>query len=350
MVHAARKVVAVAFILAGSTFAFAQSDTKVESSRAVKSPDGTKSVMVDRFTPVVDGEPERFSGRMLVRVTATDGSPVRQRYIEASQVRVIQPPVWIDDSKICAFVYNVAKNSNGIVYFNPETNRALQVEFVMPTRNMAASGMAEQELTSLEVTEFSGAETFKIRNIPWNGGSAFPLVLPELPAFNGQPYDATFLNQLNTALESYKTFLKTNGVESLEPEQASESFTADESWLGLLACAGADSYLVGIPLTPGEHQKVLDRARIVKVKNLSLSCSQHAAGETNDQPMVDSRYLTQWSDASHLQVVEESYGAESETPVASNIVTLDVKSGDVKEHPRNAVAATTVTQSAVSDE
>src|SRR5687768_2419366 len=78
--------------------------SQVESSRAVTSEDGKRTVVVDRLTPVVDGEAERFSGRMLVRVSATDGSAPRQRYIEASQVRVIQPPVWLDNSRVCAFV------------------------------------------------------------------------------------------------------------------------------------------------------------------------------------------------------------------------------------------------------
>ncbi len=324
-------------LLAGSAL-WAQTDTKVESGRAVTSADGKKTVVVDRFTPMVDGEPERFSGRMLVRVTSSDGSAARQRYIEASQVRVIQPPVWIDGNRTCAFVYNVAKNSNGIVYFEPETNRALQVEFVMPARQMAASGKVEQELTSLEVAEFSAQGVLKTRNIPWKGGSAFPLVLPPLPSFDGQPYDAAFLKALNDALSAYKDFLKRNNITSLEPEQASESFSEDESWLGTLACGGTESYLLGIPLTGGTASDVLERTRAVKTAGLSLSCSQHSTGEAGEHTMSDSRFLTTWKDGATLQVMKESYGAETDVPVVTPIKSLNVKTGAVQDQ------ATTGTQ------
>ena len=318
---------AAAVLLMCANCLWAQSDTKVESSRAVTSPDQTRTVVVDRFTPVVDGQPERFSGRMLVRVKSADGSQTRQRYIEASQVRVIQPPVWVDDSRVCAFVYNVAKNSNGIVYFEPETNRALQVEFVMPSRQMAASGKVEQELTSLEVTEFSGQDVFRTRNVPWHGGSAFPLVLPPLPEFEGRPYDVAFLNSLNTAIQVYKEFLKKHNLTSLEPEQASESFNGKETWLGLLACGGADSFLLGVPLKQTQPTAVLDKVRIARVPDLMLACSQRSASEGGEQSMIESRFLTAWEDMDTLQVMKESYGTETEAPLVEPVFSLDAKTG-----------------------
>lgn len=328
----------MAVILLAGSAVWAQTDTKVESSRAVSSPDGKKTAVVDRFTPVVDGEAERFSGRMLVRVTSNDGGPARQRYIEASQVRVIQPPVWIDDSRVCAFVYNVAKNSNGIVYFEPESNRALQVEFVMPTRQMAASGQLEQELTSLEVTEFSAQETLKISNVPWKGGSAFPLVLSQLPSFDGSPYGVEFFKHLNNSLTAYKDFLKRNGVKSLEPEQASESFNENDTWLGLLACGSSDSYLVGVPLRQEPATEVLGAARIVKVPGLSLSCGYHAAGEGFEPAMEEERYLTEWKNENLLQVMKETYDMETDAPKTSVLFSLDVSTGNVHDQ------ATTGTQ------
>ncbi len=347
MMQAIAKAAVVVVLLAGSTL-WAQTDNKVESSRAVESADGQKTVVVDRFTPMVNGEPERFSGRMLVRVTSKDGSPTRQRYIEASQVRVIQPPVWVDENRVCAFVYNVAKNSNGIVYFEPETNRALQVEFVMPARQMAASGKVEQELTSLEVTEFSADGVLKTRNVPWQGGSAFPLVMPPLPSFDGRPYDVAFLKQLNGALSAYKDFLKRNNIKSLEPEQASESFSEDESWLGLLACAGADSYLLGIPLAPGTAESVMTKTRAAKTANLSLSCEQHVAADTSDATMSDSRFLTAWRDSATLQVMKETYGTETDEPVVTALLALNVRTGTVQDQTTTATQSTTGTAAAQS--
>lgn len=330
MMQTIARAATVMMLFAGTTL-WAQTDTKVESGRAVASADGQKTVVIDRFTPMVNGEPERFSGRMLVRVTSADGSPTRQRYIEASQVRVIQPPVWIDGNRVCAFVYNVAKNSNGIVYFEPETNRALQVEFVMPARQMAASGKVEQELTSLEVSEFTSQGVLKTRNVPWKGGSAFPLVLPPLPSFDGRPYDTAFLKQLNDALAAYKGFLKRNNITSLEPEQASESFSEDELWLGLLACSGGDSYLLGIPLAPGAAENVLSKTRAIKTAGLSLACSQQVAGDGGEAAMTDSRFLTAWKNGTTLQAMKETYGAESDEPVLSPVFALDVKTGAVQE-------------------
>lgn len=311
--------------LAGS-IAAGRTDTTVESSRPVSSDDGKKTVVVDRLTPVVDGVPEKNSGRMLLRVTSSDSSP-KQRYIEASQVRVIQPPVWLDGSRVCAFVYNVAKNSNGIVYFEPETNRALQVEFVMPARHMAASGKVEQELTSLEVTDFA-KDTMKIRNVPWQGGSAFPLVLPPLPDFQGRPYDAAFLQQLNGAIGSYRQWLGTNKLTTLEPEQASESFSADNKWLGLLACAGDDSYVLAVPLDKGtKPEAVFGAVKLGKLSGVKLSCSQHATSEAEDQPMADERYLTSWEGPAKLQVLKEVYDTETEAARTVPVATLDVTTG-----------------------
>lgn len=313
--------------------AVAQTDTRVESSRPVTSADGSKTVVVDRLTPIVDGEPERFSGRMLIRVTSGDGQPARQRYIEASQVRVVQPPVWLDGSRVCAFVYNVAKNSNGIVYYEPATNRALQVEFVMPARKMAASGKVEQELTSLEVTEFD-KETLKIRNVPWKGGSAFPLVLNGLPAFSGSPYDAAFLGKLNASIRAYKQWLASNNLQSMEPEQASEAFSDDNKWLGMLACGReGESYLVGVPLVSGEPETVLNSVKVAKVTGVELSCAQHAAGEDEEQPVSDHRFLTDWTTPTALQVIRESYDAESDEARATPMMSLDVRTGALTETP-----------------
>lgn len=341
MIHVGVKSAALAMTLACGV-AFAQTDTRVESSRAVKSPSGTKTVVVDRLTPVVDGEAERFSGRMLIRVTNADGTQARQRYLEASQVRVIQPPVWLDDSRTCAFVYNVAKNSNGIVYYEPETNRAVQVEFVMPTRQMAASGSAEQELTSLEVTEFSGTRTMKTLNVPWKGGSAFPLVLPPLPEFLGQPYDLTFLNQLNAALDGYRAFLEKHKISNIEPEQASESFSDDNKWLGMLACSDAGAFLAGVPLTSTDPVTVLNSICMVKMDGIMLSCTQHTAADAPEQHSMDNRYLTAWENGNTLKVIEESYAFESEEPIITTKAKLNVETCalDVQTTASTAAATT----------
>ena len=317
----------------------AQTDTRVESSRPVVSNDGKRTVVIDRLTPVVDGEAERFSGRMLIRVTSTDGSPARQRYLEASQVRVVQPPVWLDGSRVCAFVYNVAKNSNGIVYFEPETNRALQVEFVMPARKMAASGKVEQELTSLEVTEFD-SKTMKIRNVPWKGGSAFPLVLDALPDFTGQPYDASFLKKLDTSITAYKQWLADNKLQHMDPEQASEAFSDDNNWLGLLACGHeGDSYLMGVPLKSGAPAEVLSAIKVASVKGVELSCAQHTAGDDSEAPVTDNRFLTDWKSPSVLQVIKESYDAESDEAKTAPLMSLNVETGALTDTASTATAA-----------
>lgn len=315
-----------------------QTESSVESTRSVQSPDGSKTVTVDRFTPVVDGQAERFSGRMLLRVTSNDGSAARQRYVEATQVRVMQPPVWIDGSRLCAFVYNVSKNSNGIVYFEPESNRALQVEFVMPTRYMAASGQIEQELTSLEITEFTESETLKTRNIPWKGGSAFPLVIKPLPDFQGQPWGLEFYREVNTALTAYRDFLKKHSINRLELEQASESFSPDEKWLGLLACNAQESWVLSIPLNINNAVQALSTAKAHRITGLQLSCMLQTDNGDAETTFYDRRYLTAWRDASHMHVVRESYDTESDEPVTQAIRLIDIGTGEMTDLATTATA------------
>lgn len=321
---------AAAIITAAATPSFSQTESSVESTRAVASPDGKRTVVVDRFSPVVDGQAERFSGRMMLRVTSNDGLPARQRYIEASQARVIQPPVWLEDSGLCAFVYNVAKNSNGIVYFEPATNRAVQVEFVMPARHMAASGQIEQELTSLEITEFTESETLKTRNIPWKGGSAFPLVIQPLPRFEGQPYGLDFYRQINAALGAYRDFLQKNSLEKLELEQASESFSADEKWLGLLACSPKASWALSVPLSMNDPAQVLSGSKAQRLADIPLSCSQ-TTDTQGEMPIHDSRFLTGWKGSATLLVLQETYDTESDEPITTPIREVNVNSGAVSD-------------------
>lgn len=328
-----------AMIMSAGTVLFAKSDTAVESTRAVESPDGKKTVVVDQFTPTVDGQVDRFSGRMLLRVTSKDGTPARQRYIEASQVRVIQPPVWLDGSRLCAFVYNVAKNSSGIVYFEPETNRAVQVEFVRPARPMAASGKTEFELMSLEITEFVGTETLRTHNVPWKGGSAFPLVIDALPEYQGQPFSIEFYNKVNAALASYRAFLKKNNLKQLEPEQASEAFSPDEKWLGMLACDADSAWVIGVPLGASNTEQALAQTRLTAVPGVSLSCNQHTAADSTEPSAHDNRYLTEWKSGKLLQVIRESYGAESDEPERKVLKTLDVTTGRVEDLSTTAPAA-----------
>lgn len=319
----------------------AQTDSRVESTRAVASPDGKRTAVVDRLVPVIDGEAERFSGKMLFRVTAADGTPPRQRYLEASQARVIQPPVWIgDDARVCAFVYNIAKNSNGMVYFEPDANRTIQVEFVMPMRSMAASGREESELTSFEVTEYTPdlkGEPMTILNVPYEGASVFPLAVGKLPAFTGVPYGEDFYRKLDASLKNYRALLAKYKIANLEPEQASESFSENGRWLGLLACGGEKSYLVAVPLKEGGEG---EQMRLVPVAGIQLNCGDYASADTENFHEQDSRYLTQWKNDTTVDVMRETYDPENDRAILTSVASLNVMTGALKV---NADAATTQT-------
>jgi hypothetical protein len=312
---------ASALVVAVTGFGAAAQDVQVESLPPVKSPDGKHAVIVDRLLPVVDGQAERYSGRMVLRISSGDSTaPVKQRFLEATQVRFLDNPMWLESSPWCAFVYNVAKNASGIVYMNAESGRAIQIELVAPTRRMGATQELEQEMTSLEVSDH-GANVLRTHNIPLKGGSAFPLVLKKLPAFKGKPFGLATLTEVIAALEAYHQFLANLGTQSLELEQASEAFSADGKRLAVLACADTQQYLVIAPTAAESPTSAFQAVKTVKLDaSLKLSCkvsSEQIGNESEAEASStggDFRFVTSWKDNGSVQIEREVFGAEDDEP------------------------------------
>ncbi|MGI8905303.1 MAG: hypothetical protein ACR2IE_02295 [Candidatus Sumerlaeaceae bacterium] len=283
------------------SFAGGQS-VQIESSRPATSPDGRRIAVVDRLLKLTQGEVDRFSGGMVLRVSSEASSSVlRQRYVEGTQVRLLQSPVWLD-ATWCAFTYNIAKSANGIVYLNSDSGEGYQVEFVAPPRRMGATGTIEQEVTSLDVTML-GTTATRILNVPYKGGSAFPLRLRPLPRFESKPFGKEFLDHLISACEGYRLLLATNNASIIEPEQATEAFSADEKTLALLACVDHRPVLCIVPLSDGDPRVLpLD-------EEVSLNCIV-AASDAEPQPgdvTGFSRFTTSWKDESQILVEREVF-------------------------------------------
>lgn len=323
------------------TCSFAAGEVRVERTKPVTSPDAAKAVVVDRILPVVDGEVENFSGKMLVRVTDQGGNTLKQRYIETSQIQLVYQPVWLDD-QWCAFAYSIWKNANGMIYFNLSTGEAFQVELVATSRLMGATGKTETELTSFEVAHY-GDKVTRISNVPHAGGSVFPLYLPSIPAFTNTPFPKSFLEQLIQAYQAQADFCKAHAIDSLEIEQGSESFNPSDSQMALLACLGNAPGLFLVPLKDKSTSAALAATRVVKLgPDVVLTCAADSPETTEPQENQEAkdpgegeraRYATGWKDDTHAFVGKELFAAEDETPQKQEIYLVSLSGELTKVAP-----------------
>jgi hypothetical protein len=267
---------------------------------------------------------------MVLRVTDKSTSSVtRQTYVEGTQVRTLQPPVWLDD-KWCAYTYNIAKNANGMVYLDTDSGEGYQVELVAPPRRMGATNTVEQEVTSLDVTVL-GASSVRIHNVPWSGGTAFPLRLPPVAKFDGKPYGKDFVDQLSKAVQEYRNFCSANGVVAVEAEQASESFSKDEKRLALLACADKKPVLCLAELKGEVAPKLISLGNDVKLNCAAMQETNNEQGE----PAGDSRYATTWKDETHVAIEREVFNSEDDTARRETAYVADLDGKLTKAEPQN---------------
>lgn len=334
--------IALAFIVSVSLAA----TTHVERSKPVVSPDGRHTFTIDHISAVVDGEVERFSGRLLLRVSDAEGTTTRQRYVEASQVRVLNPAVWLDN-RWCAFTYNISKNSSGYVCMDAQSGEAMLLEMVATSRRMGATGKQEVEITDVEVTAY-GDSVVRISNAMRGNRPVFPLYLPALQPIDAAPYPVAFAESLRGAIDAYAGFCRKHGVQALRLEQASESFDPTESHMAVLACSGKAPYLVIVPLKDTSAGDALAHAVLGKLGDeVRLACSIELADEdeenTADKPAKDEeedtgeqfgpvRYTTKWQDNTHVAVEQEVFENEDETGRSETllIVGIDGKVEKVK--------------------
>lgn len=321
---------AVAVFWAWAVCALGQVRTIVESTRPVPSPDGSRMFVVDHISRIINGEPERYSGRMLVRVTDSQGTVTRQRRIEASQVRLINPPLWLDE-RWAAFTYNVSKNANGVVYFNADSGEAVQVEFVAFARRLAATDTVERELTSFEATLYAG-RVLRVSNITRRGRSVFPLLLRPLPPYEINPFPLVFAEQVRAALYAYQEFLEKNKVSELRLEEATESFNTEETHMAVLACVNDKPSLILATLQAENAADALSKVKLLELdSSLELNCLrdtpdgreqanglESGAGETSDTETLghfgEYRYRTQWRDSQTVLVQKEIFETEDQEP------------------------------------
>lgn len=314
-------------VLFASAVALAQVRTLTDSTRPVASPDGKKIVIVDRIFRVIDGELERYPSRMLVRISETGSTVTRQRLIDASQVRLLNPPRWID-TRWSAFTYNISKNANGVVYINSDTAEALQMEFVALRRRMAATDTVEVELTSFEVTHY-GTRVVRIPNITRRNRSVFPLFLRPLPPYDTTPFPWVYAEQVMNAVTAFQEFLAKNKVSSLRVEEASESFAPEDKMLAALACVDGKPSAILFPLEAENAAAALERARLFSLDpEITLTCQADTAAQSGDAPTSSTinedneplghfgeyRFRTSWKDEATALVEQEVFESEEQEP------------------------------------
>jgi hypothetical protein len=316
-----RQLLTALMVLCVSTLV-ARDEVKVGSTRPVASPDGARNAVVDHIMPVVDGEPDRFSGRMAIRVTDTDGTATKRRLVETSQVSVIQSPRWLG-ADLVAFFYNIKKNANGIVYFDTATGEAVQLEFVGTVRRMGATNTVATELTSIEVAVYGEAEEpERVSTVVHAGGAVFPLFLKPLPAFENEPFPVTVLEDIRAAVAAQRKFLARHKMADLQVEVGSESFSPDNRHVAMLACADGKSAMLIVPLEAQPADAALSATLVASLeKDVELNCALAASPQlTMDTDQSGPgpgefggyRFTTKWTSPESVQVVREIFETEED--------------------------------------
>jgi hypothetical protein len=305
----------------------AQVLTISDSTKPLASPDASRVIVVDRIFRVIDGEPERYPSRLLVRITDAGGTVTRQRRIDASQVRLLNPPRWIDN-RWAAFTYNISKNANGVVYVDTQTAEALQIEFVELRRRMAATETIEVELTSFEVTEY-GQQVVRVSNITRRNRSVFPLFLRPLPPYDTSPFPWVFAEQVRTAMRAYHDFLTHRGIRSLRTEEASESFAPEDKSMAALACSDNRPIALICPMEAESPAAALARVVIFQLDpDIDLTCAADLPTSPADTPTSSTisedteklgrfgeyRFCTTWRDENTALVEQEFFESEEQEP------------------------------------
>jgi hypothetical protein len=314
----------------------AQPDIRVESSKPVKSADGSRSIVVDHLIPVLDGEPERFSGKLLVRATDNAGTTTRQRYMETSQIRLIGPGKWLDE-RWFSFAYDVSKNSKGVVAFNSNDGSAIQVESVITSRRMGATGKIENEITDLEIADYGDTIT-RLRNVTRDQKSIFPLYIQDLGFLTGKNLSLDNISEIQNALSSYRELQESMHVQSLTLEEASESFNGGGTHMATLACRDAKPVVLIIPLNAPSAVEALNDLKLAELGDeIRLTCQSErdvplsteegeqpettpgdaAAAEseaaTENEQFGGQRYTTSWKNDGTAQIEKEIFESEEES-------------------------------------
>ena len=324
---------------------FAHADVRIESTRASVSPDGAHKVVVDHVMPVMDGEADRYSGKMVVRVTDADGTTTLRRPVETSQVSVIQTPKWLSP-QVAACYYNIKKNAAGTLFVDLSVGGVLQVECVAPTRKRAATGKIEAVLTNLEVVAY-GAQSERVSNVTRNGASVFPLVLKPLPVMDNAPLPLEAFQEVVDALKAWHKFLKANQVTNWQREVASESFSPDEKHLAVLGCVGGKPVLFIAPLGAASASEGLAKTKMVLLDDsIEVNCARDLRASTeeeteDDPPMSEGefggyRFTTAWKDAQSVEVIRETFETEDQGLQKEAYLEVNLQ-GEMKKLPRAAI-------------
>ena len=338
------RVPLIVAMLAGLLPVCGHAEVRVGSTRAATSPDKGRQVVVDHLMPVVDGELDRFSGKMLVRVLDADGTTTLRRQVETSQVSVIQTPRWLNGS-VAAFFYNIKKNANGTVFLEADSGEAVQVESVATSRRRGVTGRTETELTSLEVV-FYGRRVERVSNVTRAGASVFPLVLKPFPPAENAPLPLSVYEDVRAAMTAWAAFEKTHGLDRFQVEVASESFSPDDKYAAGLACADGKPVLFVVPLGGASAADTLQATVMVPLgAEVVLNCAtdaRDANGEREEDdeapPMEEGefggfRFSTAWKDAQTIQVVRETFETEDQPLQKEPFFEVTV-AGQKRELPR----------------
>ncbi len=345
MLHLSRWPLAL-FLVVGLMANFAQADVRIESTRASVSPDGSHKVVVDHVMPVTEGEADRYSGKMVVRVVDADGTTTLRRPVETSQISVIQTPKWLSP-QVAACYYNIKKNAAGTLFVDLSVGGVLQVECVAPARKRASTGKVEALLTNLEVISY-GTQSERVSNVTRDGASVFPLMLKPLPVMDNAPLPLEAFQEVVDALKAWHEFLKANKVATWQREVASESFSPDEKHLAVLGCVGGKPVLFIVPLGTASASEGLAKTKMIKLDaSIEVNCARDLRATSSEDATEDDppssegefggyRFTTAWKDSQSVGVVKETFETEDQALQKETYLEVNLE-GEIKTLPHAVV-------------
>jgi hypothetical protein len=159
---------------------------------------------------------------------------------------------------------------------------------------------------------------------------------------------SSLLDDVLTAMAAWEEAGKDLELPGATVDQASESVAPNGKHMAALACTENGPRLVIIPLDQTGAAETLHRIGVVALSpSIRLNCGTAESGEAE---FGESRHATDWEGPTTVRIFRESFTAESDEPLRTNLIRATMEQGELristiaKPGPTSAVAPATAPQ------